>query len=104
MLVVVRLLRELLAERERRRAVDRQLADLVRAQALSPTSTDEHRKPFTGSEIAIVIAAYNEDDAIGPVLDSLPTELCGHGVTPIVVVDGGTDDTAGVVTGRATSR
>ena len=31
------------------------------------------------------------------VLESLPTELLGHGVTPIVVVDGGTDDTAGVV-------
>ena len=87
---------ELRKERRQRRAVDRQLADLVRAHALSRVP-DEHRKPFTGSEIAIVIAAYNEADAIGPVLDSLPTELLGHGVTPIVVVDGGTDDTAAVV-------
>jgi glycosyltransferase involved in cell wall biosynthesis len=88
--------RELRRERQQRRAVDRQLADLVRAHALSRVP-DEHRKPFTGSEIAIVIAAYNEADAIGPVLDSLPTEVLGHRVTPLVVVDGGTDDTAGVV-------
>ena len=43
------------------------------------------------------MAAYNEEDAIAGVLEALPTELCGHGVTPIVVVDGGTDDTAEVV-------
>lgn len=82
--------------RRQRRAIDRQLADLVRAHALAGVA-DEHRKPFTGSEIAIVMAAYNEADAIGPVLDALPTELLGHPVTPIVVVDGGTDDTADVV-------
>ena len=44
-----------------------------------------------------MIAALNEEDAIGAVLDALPRELCGHRVAPIVVVDGGTDDTAGVV-------
>ena len=90
------LARELVNERERRRAVDRRLGDLVRAYALAQVDPDQ-RKPFTAPEIAIVIAAYNEEDAIAGVLDSLPTELCGHGVTPIVVVDGGTDDTAGVV-------
>ena len=57
----------------------------------------EQRQPFRGPQIAIVMAAYNEEDAIGAVLESLPTELLGHGVTPIVVVDGGSDDTAGVV-------
>jgi glycosyltransferase involved in cell wall biosynthesis len=95
-LVVAAGARELRKERQQRRAVDRQLADLVRAHALSRVP-DQHREPFAGSEIAIVIAAYNEADAIGPVLDSLPTELLGHRVTPIVVVDGGTDDTAAVV-------
>ncbi len=44
-----------------------------------------------------MIAALNEEDAIGAVLDALPRDLCGHQVAPIVVVDGGTDDTAGVV-------
>jgi glycosyltransferase involved in cell wall biosynthesis len=94
--VVAGTARELVRERARRRAVDRQLADLVRAHALAGVP-NEHRKPFTGAEIAIVIAAYNEADAIRPVLDALPTELLGHSVTPIVVVDGGTDDTAEVV-------
>lgn len=87
---------QLLAEREHSRTVDRQLGDLVRAHALARAEC-EHRRPFSRPEIAIVIAAYNEEDAIAGVLESLPTEVCGHGVTPIVVVDGGTDDTAGVV-------
>ena len=65
-----------------------------RSRPSTPTSASSSGRP----EIAIVIAAYNEEDAIAGVLDALPTELCGHGVTPIVVVDGGTDDTAGVVT------
>lgn len=95
-LAVAGLGREVVNERARRRAVDRRLADLVRAFALSQVDADQ-RKPFTAPEIAVVIAAYNEADAIAGVLDSLPSELCGHGVTPIVVVDGGTDDTAGVV-------
>jgi len=96
-LVLARLVRELLAERERRRTVDRQLGDLVRAKALADVEA-ELREPFRAPEIAIVIAAYNEEDAITGVLEALPADLCGHGVTPIVVVDGGADDTAGVVT------
>lgn len=95
--VLARLLWELLAERARRRVVDRQLGDLVRARALANVEADQ-RERFPAPEIAIVIAAYNEEDAIAGVLEALPTELCGHGVTPIVVVDGGSDDTAGVVT------
>jgi glycosyltransferase involved in cell wall biosynthesis len=95
-LVIAGLIREVLAERVRRRVVDRRLGDLVRAKALAEVEAG-HRKQFDGPEIAIVIAAYNEEDAITGVLDALPKELCGHGVTPIVVVDGGTDDTAGVV-------
>ncbi len=96
-LLLVWLARELMAGRARRRSVDRQLGDLVRANALEGVG-DEQRERFTKPEIAIVIAALNEEDAIAAVLDALPTELCGHGVTPIVVVDGGNDDTAGVVT------
>jgi glycosyltransferase involved in cell wall biosynthesis len=88
--------RTLRNERLRSRALDRELSELVRAHALAGVP-DEHRKPFTGTEIAIVIAAYNEADAVGPVLDALPDEVLGHGVTPIVVVDGGTDGTADVV-------
>ena len=45
-------------------------------------------------EIAVVIAAYNEEGSIGAVLDGLPSECMGMAVTPLVVVDGATDDTA----------
>ena len=93
---LVRLALELRAERERRRTVDRQLGDLVRGNALDQVDADQ-RAPFSEPEIAIVIAALDEEDAIAAVLEALPTELYGHRVTPIVVVDGGTDDTAGVV-------
>jgi glycosyltransferase involved in cell wall biosynthesis len=44
--------------------------------------------------VAYVIAAYNEQGSIGPVLDELPTRLCGLSATAIVVVDGAKDQTA----------
>ncbi|HWG62157.1 MAG TPA: glycosyltransferase family 2 protein [Streptosporangiaceae bacterium] len=44
--------------------------------------------------VAIVIAAYNEEGAIGPVIDALPKSLCGLATAVIVVVDGAKDKTA----------
>jgi glycosyltransferase involved in cell wall biosynthesis len=84
------------ADRARLRALDRKLGDLVRAHALARVDGD-NTVPYSDPTIAIVIAAFDEEDAIGAVLDALPRELSGHRVEPIVVVDGGTDDTAGVV-------
>ena len=84
------------ADRERLRALDRKLGDLVRAHALARVDGD-NTVPYSDPTIAIVIAALDEEDAIGAVLDALPRELYGHQVAPIVVVDGGSDDTAGVV-------
>lgn len=46
--------------------------------------------------VVIVIAAYNEAEAIGAVLQSLPEESCGLAVQTLVVVDGATDGTADV--------
>lgn len=46
--------------------------------------------------VLIVIAAYDEARAVGPVLESLPPESCGLAVQALVVVDGATDDTAEV--------
>ncbi len=52
--------------------------------------------------VVVVIAAYNEADGIGPVLDGMPettpdgTETGSLDVASIVVVDGGTDDTAAI--------
>jgi hypothetical protein len=44
--------------------------------------------------VAIVIAAYNEEGAIGPVIDALPASICGLATATIVVVDGSVDGTA----------
>jgi glycosyltransferase involved in cell wall biosynthesis len=44
--------------------------------------------------VAIVIAAYNEEGAIGPVVRELPTQVCGLATTAIVVCDGCQDHTA----------
>jgi len=44
--------------------------------------------------LAVVIAAYDEQDAIGAVLDAVPAEVCGLATSTVVVVDGATDATA----------
>src|SRR5262249_18381232 len=54
---------------------------------------------FALPEVVVVVAAYNEEKAIGPVLESMPTSTGGESPLPIatlVVVDGATDDTAAV--------
>jgi glycosyltransferase involved in cell wall biosynthesis len=43
--------------------------------------------------VAIVIAAYNEEGAIGPVVDALPHSVSGMDATAIVVSDGSVDST-----------
>lgn len=75
---------------------NREIGRLVRAMA-----AQEYHEHFEGDaaekSIFVVIPAYNEQDAIGGVLRKMPTTLCDHAVHPLVVVDGATDDTAGVV-------
>src|SRR5581483_9468457 len=44
--------------------------------------------------VAIVIAAYNEEGAIGPVIRALPRQVCGLATEAIVVADGCADGTA----------
>jgi glycosyltransferase involved in cell wall biosynthesis len=44
--------------------------------------------------VAIVIAAYNEEGAVGPVIEALPAEVCGLATAAIVVADGCADGTA----------
>jgi catechol 2,3-dioxygenase-like lactoylglutathione lyase family enzyme len=44
--------------------------------------------------VAIVIAAYNEEGAIGPVVEALPRTFCGLAAAAIVVSDGAVDATA----------
>jgi glycosyltransferase involved in cell wall biosynthesis len=44
--------------------------------------------------VAIVIAAYNEAGAIGPVVEALPAGVCGLPAAAIVIADGCADNTA----------
>jgi glycosyltransferase involved in cell wall biosynthesis len=44
--------------------------------------------------VAIVIAAYNEEGAVGPVIEALPETVCGLATAAIVVADGCADGTA----------
>jgi glycosyltransferase involved in cell wall biosynthesis len=44
--------------------------------------------------VAMVIAAYNEEGAVGPVVQHLPAEVCGLQTATIVVADGCADATA----------
>jgi glycosyltransferase involved in cell wall biosynthesis len=44
--------------------------------------------------VAVVIAAYNEEGAVGPVVESLPRTVCGLAAEVIVVADGCADATA----------
>ncbi len=44
-------------------------------------------------ELAIVIAAFNEQGSIGPVLEALPPEISGLEIAKIVVSDGSSDGT-----------
>jgi glycosyltransferase involved in cell wall biosynthesis len=43
--------------------------------------------------VAIVIAAYNEEGAIGPVIAALPEQVCGLATAAIIVADGCADGT-----------
>jgi Glycosyl transferase family 2 len=51
---------------------------------------------LTFPPVVVLIAAYNEEDGLGPVLDSVPATCCGLNVATLVVVDGATDGTADV--------
>jgi glycosyltransferase involved in cell wall biosynthesis len=44
--------------------------------------------------VALVIAAYNEEGGVGPVVEALPRTVCGLAAEVIVVADGCVDSTA----------
>ena len=78
--------------RERQRAAD------LRRFALDHARADfEQRYPRVQfGPVVAVIAAYQEEQNIGDVLKAMPTLIGDLEVTTLVVVDGGTDNTAGV--------
>jgi len=68
-----------------------QSIDDAAASAFAAEYADRARKL---PPVAIVIAAYNEEGALGPVVDALPRTICGLATATIVVVDGSVDGTA----------
>ena len=54
----------------------------------------EYGRDYRLPPVVVLIAAYNEADAIGQVIDDLPDECLGMELKPLIVVDGATDDTA----------
>ena len=85
-----------LRQRSRFRRLELKFGDLVRNLAVREFR-EEADRPEHHSTIGIVIAAFNEEEAIGGVLGELPEKVGQHIVDPIVVIDGGEDDTEGVV-------
>ena len=63
---------------------------------------NEQYGDFTFPPVVLLIAAYNEEGAIGPVLDNVPRKITGPAgdeveVATLVIVDGSTDRTAEIV-------
>jgi glycosyltransferase involved in cell wall biosynthesis len=68
--------------------------DQVVDDAAIKALTDAYGERVTSlPPVAIVIAAYNEAGAIGPVVEALPAEVCGQATATIVVADGCADST-----------
>jgi glycosyltransferase involved in cell wall biosynthesis len=77
---------------------DRPYIAEVRAAAL-----DDFRSRHASMKLAptvAVIAALNEQDSLGAVLDAIPEMACGLPVDTIVIDDGSTDGTSDVVAAR----
>ncbi len=77
-------------QRARLRNLQHLVVDLAR-QDFDQRYPDLKLAPVVG-----LVCAYEEEANIGDVLRRVPTEVCGLDVTPLVVVDGGEDDTARV--------
>ena len=71
-----------------------QAADAAIDSAAIRSFTDQYGSRATQlPPVAVVIAAYNEEGAIGPVIEALPATVCGLEVAKIVVSDGAADGT-----------
>jgi glycosyltransferase involved in cell wall biosynthesis len=82
--------------RTRLEELNLRFGEMVRNTAIAEF-TERYSQFDHRPSIAVVVAAFNEEEAIGGVLGDIPAEVEGYRTEPIVVVDGGEDDTAGVV-------
>jgi glycosyltransferase involved in cell wall biosynthesis len=67
--------------------------EAVDAAAVEAFSSQYGARATALPPLAIVIAAYNEEGAIGPVIEALPAVISGLEVAKIVVSDGSADGT-----------
>ena len=67
--------------------------EAIDAAAIQAFSSQYGARATTLAPLAIVIAAYKEEGAIGPVIEALPREVSGLEVAKIVVSDGSADAT-----------
>lgn len=72
----------------------REISELVRSLSVNQVPAENVRSDGGQKTIAIVIPAYNEEETIRPVIESLPKSVYGYTVEAIVVSDGSADDTA----------
>ena len=66
----------------------------VDAEALQALAARYGERATKLPPVAVVIAAYNEEGAVGPVVETLPRTICGLSAEVIVVADGCVDATA----------
>ncbi len=66
----------------------------IDADALQTLAASYGKRVTALPPVALVIAAYNEEGAVGPVVEALPRTICGQAAEVIVVADGCADATA----------
>ncbi len=70
-------------------------------------AVEDYRRRYADpslAEVVVVIAAWNEADALPRVLDELPSTVCGLATDVLVVDDGSTDGTAAAVAAHERAR
>lgn len=73
----------------------RDVRRLVQRMAESDFEPEQHPE-LAQADIILVIAAYNEEETIGDVLDAVPKEVAGLRVAHLVVNDGSSDATEAI--------
>jgi hypothetical protein len=68
---------------------------LVEALALQTFNWARGRGLADGDTIVVVLPAHNEAENVGAVIHSMPDQVEGHRVVPVVIDDGSEDDTSG---------
>jgi len=69
---------------------------LVEALAVQSFDWDQVERLPSGQRIVVVMPAFNEAENIGAVIHSMPDEIDGYPVVPVVVDDGSEDGTSEV--------